>query len=190
MSGSQQGGTIGRRELIGLLAAAGLAGCTPARILLQAYPEPFKQDDELNERILSAFADAIIPGAGEHDRNVVRVYRDEFYPFAKYHRYFASDLCRRAGDVCGTEEFGRLSRRERERVIEAALASDGTSRKLYSGAIMLTQVAFYGGIYDDQRGCAEIAFDGEYRFRGLEAVTYPDPERFLATPMTPSGHPH
>jgi hypothetical protein len=24
----------------------------------------------------------------------------------------------------------------------------------------------------------------------LDAVTYPDPERYLATPMTASGHPH
>ncbi len=189
MSGSHEYQAISRRQMVGLLAAAGLAGCTPARILLQAYPEPFKQDDDLNERILGAFADTIVPGAGDPDRNVLRVYRDEFYPFAKYHRYFASDLCRRAGYVCDTEDFDRLPRKERERVIAEALSSDATSRKLYSGAIMLTQVAFYAGIYDDRRGCSDIGFEGEYQFRGLDAFTYPNPERFLATPMTASGHP-
>ena len=111
MCGSHEYQGISRRQMVGLLAAAGLAGCTPARILLQAYPEPFKQDDALNERILGAFADTIIPGAGDPDRNVLQVYRDEFYPFAKYHKYFASDLCRRAGRLCDTDHFDRLPRK-------------------------------------------------------------------------------
>src|SRR5574341_143571 len=42
---------------------------------------------------------------------------------------------------------------------------------------------------DDGTGCPLIGFEGAYRFRGLDALTHPDPERFLASVATRDGNP-
>ena len=64
------------------------------------------------------------------------------------------------------------------------LGADATTRKLYRGAIYLTQVANYAGIYDDT-GCPMIEFSG--RYRGAK-VSYEHPESFLPEPLTPAGN--
>ena len=66
---------------------------------------------------------------------------------------------------------------------------DGTQERLYVGAILVTQAAHYGGIYDDVHGCSLIEFGGRSGIRGPAASTYPDPESFLPEAITADGNP-
>lgn len=184
---------ITRRQALaylGAAAAASVTACTPMKILLGAYPGVFDEDDDLTDRVLGGFADAVLPGASVPTGQLVRPLRDERFPLEGHCGYLASDLCGRAGDLCGSRQFDLLSREERCLVIEAGLASDAITRRLYTGAIFLTQVAFFGGIYDDDTGCAFIEFDGRYRKTRLADLTYPDPQAYLARELTSNGHFH
>ncbi|HXF95114.1 MAG TPA: hypothetical protein VNI61_03320 [Gemmatimonadales bacterium] len=183
---------LGRREALrrlGVLAAGLAVGCTPLRIVLKTYPDGFDRDLDLGERVLRAFVTAVVPGVPADDPDLVRVFSDPYYPFARYRAFFASDLCRRAEERFGTEAFDRLTLEQRTAVIRDGLGADATTRKLYTGAVFLAQIATYGAIYDDARGQPLIGFEGRYRFRGFADLTYPDPERFLARSLSGDGNP-
>src|SRR2546426_992602 len=78
------------------LIAAGLAAaCTPARVLVNAYPQTFDDDPELVDRVLRAFVTTVIPGAAADDPDLVRALTDPDYPFAQFAAFFAADLTRR-----------------------------------------------------------------------------------------------
>jgi hypothetical protein len=183
------GKQLSRRTVLRCLGAitAGIAtnACTPLRILTRAYPEEFNHDVDKVGRVLRAFVSAVIPGAPEDSADLVRAYSDRAYPFAPYTAFLASDLCRRARGRCGEDGFWALDARQRTELIGEALAADGATRRLYTAAIFLAQVSFYGGIYDDERGCPLIDFAG--RYRGDE-VSYDGAERFLPASCTPSGN--
>src|SRR5437763_6700550 len=143
--------TISRRQALrqlGLVAAGLTAACTPLRVLGSAYPQAFDDDDALVDRVLRAFVTAVIPGAPADDPDLVRAYTDPAYPFAQYVGFFAADLSRRATRRFEGRRFERLPVRERTAVIAEGLAADGTTRKLYNGAVALAQITFYAGIYD------------------------------------------
>lgn len=180
-----------RREALwrlgAVLAGAAAAGCTPLRIALKAYPEDFTPDGDLVERTLRAFVLTIVPGAPADDPNLTRVFADRFHPFGPYRAFFASDLCRRAIERFGAP-FDGLDPVRRTTVVQRGLQGDATTRRLYAGAILLAQIAVYAGIYDDTRGSPLIDFEGRQRFRGFDALTYPDPERFLAAAQTADGN--
>lgn len=182
-----------RREALrhggALLAGMAAAACTPLRIVLHDYPERFVSDETLQERVLRAFATTVIPEADPSAANLTRAFSDPAYPFAPYRAYFASDLSRRGAERFGEPEFDRLSLAGRTAIVADGLRGDATTRKLYTGAIYLLQISFYAGIYDAMNGCALIQFDGLYRYRGPEAITYPEPERFLALALTRDGNP-
>lgn len=180
---------ISRRQVLthfGLIAAGLAAACTPVRVLVNAYPQAFDHDAALVERVLRAFVEAVIPGAPA-DPDSVRALTDPRYPFAEYAAFFAADLVRR-GRARFAQAFERLSLPERVVVVQEGLAADGTSRKLYNGAITLAQIAFYAGIYDAQKGCGLIGFEGGLRPHGRAEITYPDPTRFLAATLTTDGN--
>lgn len=181
---------VSRREALKRLSClvAGLAvGCTPVRIVFKAIPEAY-EDPALAERMLVAFVTTVVPGVSADDPNLTRVFGDPFYPFAGYRTFFVSDLCRRATDRFGAA-FDRLTPEQRAAVIQQGLRADPTTRKLYTGAVFLAQIAVFGGIYDAERGSPLIDFEGRYRFRGRRFYTYTDPERFLARALTPTGNP-
>ncbi len=182
---------LSRREALRQLGAvvAGLAAaCTPLRVVLHDYPRDFETDPALLDRVLRAFATTVIPGADPDAPNLVRALGDPALPFAAYRAFFASDLSRRTADRFGEPAFERLSLECRTAVVTDALSADATTKKLYTGAIFLTQASYYAGIYDDAAGCSLIGFEGTYRFRGFDAFTYPDPERFLAAATTRDGN--
>lgn len=179
-----------RREAlrgIGLLAAGLGLGCTPARIVLRAYPKTFDDKGLLVDRVLRAFVTTVIPGAPSDEANLVRAFYDEFYPFEPYTSFFASDLCRRADSRYGVR-FDLLSLERRTRIVQEGLKADGTTRRLYTGAIFLAQISFYSGIYDEERGCPFIDFDGRFELKPLDQLTYSNPETYLADPVTDSGN--
>ncbi len=183
--------TIPRRQAIRGLAflTVGLvAACTPLRVLVDAYPQVFDDDDELVDRVLRAFVTAVIPGAPADDPNLVRAHTDPAYPFAQYAGFFAADLSRRAAQRFDGRPFEQLDVHQRTTVIVDGLKADGTTRKLYSGAIALAQIAFYAGMYDDRKGCALIGFEGGYRWHAPNDITYHDPARFLSYARTADGN--
>ena len=183
--------SIPRLEALRLLGAVGcglLGACTPLRIVLDAHPHDFASNPDRTDRVLRAFAATVVPRVAMNDPNLTRAYSDPFYRFVRYRTYFASDLCRRAGNRCGDQSFDRLNAAERVAVIQDGLAGDFVSRKLYAGAVFLAQIAVYAAIGDEGGVSPLIGFEGPYRFRGLAAITYPDPRRFLARPATVNGN--
>lgn len=181
---------ISRRHLIqqlSLITAGLVAACTPARVLINAYPQVFDDDLALVDRVLLAFVTIVIPAAPADDPDLIRAFTDPDYPFAPYAAFFAADLVRRGQDRYGTP-FERLTPEARTTVVGDGLAADATSRKLYTGAIALAQIAFYAGIYDARKGCALIGFEGADHWHPLADITYPDPARFLAEALTPDGN--
>ena len=181
--------SVSRREAVrslGLMAAGLAAGaCAPLRILTRSFPAEFKHRPDVVDRVLRAFVSTVIPGADPDAADLTRAYTDPHYPFARYAAFFASDLTRRAHDRFGEHAFDRLTINQRTVVIRDGLAADGTTRKLYGGAIFLAQVSFYGGIYDDDTGCPLIDFPGRYRG---DAVSYDDAQRFLPGALTHTGN--
>jgi hypothetical protein len=155
--------------------------------VLHLYPEDLDRTDA-GDRILAAFGRTVIPGAPADDASLFRALKDPALPFHRYAGFFAADLDERArrGFRRG---FAQLGSEERTAVVRGALGADGTTARLYEGAIFLTQIAYFSGIYDADRGCPLIDFDGAYRFRGLEATTFPDPDRFLARSVSLDGNP-
>lgn len=186
------GGAVTRREVLRWigLAGAGLAAaaCTPLRIGLHAWPEPFDAERGLSDRVLRAFVATVVPGVDPDEGDPARVYRDAYYDMARYRAFLASDLCRRSERLHGNPRFDRLPAQARADVIRDGLHADDTTRRLYTGAVYLAQVSIYAGIYDDERGCPLIDFEGRFHPRPLAEFTYPTPGRFLAAGVTADGN--
>ncbi len=185
------GQPITRRDVLrrlGVLTAGLATACTPLRIVLHDYPHSCDEDAGCRDRVLRAFVLTVIPEAEAGDPNLTRAFSDPDLHFAPYRGFFVSDLCRRAAARTGTATFERLSLEERTAAVQEGLQADATTARLYTGAILVAQASYYASIYDDARGCRLIGFDGAYQFHGIEAITYPDPERFLSWPATPDGN--
>jgi hypothetical protein len=182
---------VSRRAVLRTLGFAGvglIAGCTPLRIVLHDYPEVFDDDRELTDRVLRAFVTTVIPGTDPETPHLTRAFFDPAYPFAPRTAYFAADLCRRSSRAFGHNAFHTLDPVRRSRIIVDGLRADATTRRLYGGAIFLTQVAVYAGIYDDSVGCELIEFQGSRGLLSPMAQRYPHPERFLACESTANGN--
>ena len=184
---------VSRRAMLKTLALSAAAlgtGCTPVRFLLRTTNTDLAEDPRRIDEVLKGFVDAVVPGCDPDHAGAIRALGDPQLPFARYRSFLASDLCPRAGELCGQRYFEQLPRSERARVIADGLSADRLTRKLYTGAVFLTQVSLLAGIYDDQAGAPLINFDGGYQFRGLSAVSYPNPERFLPSALTATGNYH
>jgi hypothetical protein len=183
--------TIPRRQALrqlALVAVGCTAACTPLRVLVNAYPRAFDEDDTLVERVLRAFVTAVIPGARSDDPDLIRAHLDPAYPFAQYAGFFAADLSRRAGRAFEGRPFERLELAERTAVVREGLAADATTSKLYNGAVVLAQIACYAGMYDDRKGCPMIGFEGGYHWHSATDITHPDAARFLSHARTADGN--
>ena len=185
--------TVSRRTMLKSLATAAAAfssGCAPVRFLVRPVSPDLADDPGRIDAVLRGFVDAVVPGCEPDHANAIRALGDPQFPLVKYRAMLASDLCDRAGTLCGHRYFEQLPRPERARIIADGLAADSLTRRLYTGAIFLTQLALLSGIYDDQAGAPLIEFDGSYQFRGLAAVSYPHPEQFLPNALTATGNFH
>jgi len=187
------GRAMPRREALrrlGLLACALASGCTPLRMLLHAYPDSCGVGAGAPEHVLAAFVTTVIPGAEGRPESLARPFRDRALPFASHADYFAWDLCERGRRRFGARSFDRLTVEEREWVLRDGLAADRVTRRLYRGAITLSQVAVYAGIYDDGAGCALIGFDGANTGYPSATITYANAAAFLPAGRTCDGNPH
>ncbi|MBI1805068.1 MAG: hypothetical protein HY033_08920 [Ignavibacteriae bacterium] len=173
---------------LSLLSGLLVAGCTPLRILLKQFPEEFKTNNELIDTMLRAFVVTVIPGAPFDDPNLTRIYTDDFYPFHSYCGFFVSDPSKRSEELYGTERFEQLAFDQRTKVIQGGLQADATLARLYAGAIFMAQASFYGGIYDDEKGCPLIDFHGTNSGFSADEMFYPDGRSFLACEVTQTGN--
>ena len=182
---------ISRRQALqrmGLLAAtAALAGCTPLRMALHAYPDDF-EDAARADRAIAAFVRTVIPGAEGSDRELSRAFHDDAYPFAPHAAYFASDLCRRSRRKFSGRSIEFLEEGERATVVRDRLHADGITRRLYRGAVFLAQVATFASIYDDDKGCALIDFPGANAGYLPEEYSYSNAAAYLPAAITPDGN--
>jgi hypothetical protein len=169
---SHENSGMSRRRMVSLMfagVAAATGACAPAKILWHLYPEDFDTRPGLVDKILRAFY-------------------DEFYPIRPHRNFIAAELCSRSIRIFGVDSFADLPYEKRVQVIQSAMEADKITVKLFTGAIMLTQVSCYGGMYDPDDGCDLIDFHGTYRLRPLSETTYPEPKRFFAVPSTVSGN--
>ena len=182
---------VSRKEFLKQLSIASaflFAACSPVRILLKAYSEKFKADAELCERIMRAFVTTIIPGAPVDDPDLVRIYFDEYYPFHQYCAFFVADLSRRCKELFEEENFDGLPLAQRAQVIRQGLAADATVSRLYRGAILMAQVSFYAGVYNDGKGCDLIEFHGANFGFAPDEMYYPNNASMISHAATTNGN--
>lgn len=192
----QEGGLLGSRSLsrrlflteLSALVAGAVIGCTPLRILLKSYPKKFDKDRDLEDRFLRAFVVTIIPGASREEPHLSRMFNDGYYPFHTYRGFFVSDLAQRSRLMFGHEDFDQLSQSERTRVVQSGLEADATTARLYRGAILMAQVSYFAGIYDDQRGCPLIEYYGPDSAYSGHEMYYSNASQYLAQEATPTGN--
>jgi hypothetical protein len=183
---------LSRRQAIRILAggvtALTLGACTPARIVLKAYPEEYGEGSDATEAALLAFVDTIVPGLTPAERRSVTVLQDPFYPLAKYCDFLASDLDRRARHQYRST-FSTLTLDQRTAVVESGLAGDKITQKLYTGAAFLVQAAAYAGIHDDRAGSRLIDFPGGYTLTPDATARIPDTRRSASWATSADGNP-
>lgn len=172
---------------LGVLALSATSACTPVRLVLGTYPRPEASGEESTDAILHAFARTIAPGLAD-DPGFTRVYADPFYRFARYREFFAGDLRRRAEQGWG-RGFTSLGQAERVVIISEGLDGGAVTRRLYTGAVFLTQVVAFSQAWSDGGRPAALGFDGAPLPPSRAAITYPEPARFLAEPLTTDGNP-
>ncbi len=185
--------SLNRRQAIRLLAggiaALATAACTPATIILQSYPEQYRRGTAATRLALGAFTATVVPGLTPEETLAVTALEDPFYPTAKYCAFLASDLDRRARRR-HERPFSALDLSERTAIVRKALDDgDATTRKLYTGAVFLTQAAVYGGIHADSAGCRLTGFPGGNHLADPKQVSYPNPDRFAARELSRDGNP-
>ena len=186
---------LSRREALRLITVAGVGaaaavagGCTPLRVGLKLYPAEFKYDDDLVDRVLASFVRTVVMDERTPDTELTRQFHDTTFALEPHRGFLAADLCERAGRLTGQRLFYLLDSADRTRVIADGLAAGGVSTRLYNGAIHLTQVAYYAGIYDDEKGCPAIGFDGRFQ-PGAVRTSYAEPGRFRSAESTANGNP-
>ncbi len=176
------------RMLAGGVAALAMGACTPATIILKSYPEQYRRGTVATRRALCAFTATVVPGLTPAEAQAVTALEDPFYPTAKYCDFLASDLDRRAMHR-HERLFSTLDLPQRTAIVRQALDGDATARKLYTGAVFLTQAAVYGGIDDDTSGCRLTGFPGGNHFVDPALSSYPDTRRFAARVTSRDGNP-
>lgn len=186
-----EGQRISRADFLkrlGLLTGVALVGCSPMEILFKAYPKKFDDDTALVDRMLRTFVVTVLPGAPIDDEHLVRIFTDSYYPFYQHCGFFVSQLAQRSEDQFGTERFDLLTLEQRTCVVQDGLQADETVRRLFRAAIFMAQISFYAGIYDDERGCQLIDFEGSNNGFTPDEMYYANNQAYLARELTGNGN--
>lgn len=195
MASSQHGlqpQAMGRRSALHRLGAIALGlcatGCSRGFVLGILYPEADALDDGALDALLTTFVATVVPDTDAPER-VARLMRDPSLPFAEFAPVLAADLVRRTREAVGHGAFQRLDLRRRTTIVTAGVGGGGVAGRIYGGAVLFAQAAVYAGLASTDGSCAITGFEGRFRFRGYAEQTYPDPERFLPTPVSADGNP-
>ena len=159
------------------------------QMVLKLFPHKYCNDRNLKERILRTFVTTIIPGANENDESLVKMYEDSYYPFHTYCGYFIFDLNKRSKKLFNGKDFFSLSINERTTVIQCALSGRELMVRLYKGAILMAQVAYFGAVYNEEKGCKLIDFPGRNRGYERKEITYSFAQDFFNNELSFDGHP-
>ena len=183
---------VSRRAMLGrvgaaMLGAAATTACSPSFIARALYPEADHLRGDAVDRGLAAFVGTVLPGC-EDAAAIARLFADPLLRIAPLRGVLVAELDRRARNRCA-QVFERLDLAERTAAIQDGLAAGGISEKVLTGAIYLSQVAYFGGLWNSTSACPTIGFDGPYHYDGPGALTYPDPLTFFAVAITADGNP-
>lgn len=179
-----------RRVLATLLASAsaGLVGCQPLRIGLQAYPAEFKSDAAgIREATLESFVMLVVPGSSCAPATV-RLMLDPWYGFAPYAGYFASELHRLAMRRHG-HSFAGLRRHQQHAIVTDGLSAGGLTARLFTGAVFLAQVTTLAGVHDDATGSPLLQFPGAEAQSAAEPRECADAVALRVLALTHDGNP-
>ena len=173
--------TISRRSMLGLLGGAMVAasGCSTLRLAGSLVPGAQAKARRREDRVMRAFCRVVIPVSETEAARVAGVYADPQFPLASRLPLLVRDLDAR----------GFLEAPDRERIVLQGAESRGPVGRLYRGAILLTQAAYYGSIYDDALGCAAIDWPGAGALPSRSEMTYDDPHAFLGRSSSADGNP-
>ena len=159
------------------------------QMVLRIFPHKYCKNKVLRERALRAFVTTIIPGANDDDEFLVQMYEDSYYPFHTYCGYFIYDLNKRSNRLFGEKEFNTLTFKERTMVIQNALTGRELIARLYKGAILMAQVAYYGAVYNEEKGCKLIDFPGRNNGYEKKEITYSFARDAFSNELSLDGHP-
>jgi len=185
---------LSRRRALGWMVAAaalplasgsGMIGCSTMRLAGGLLPGAARGARRRADAVLGAFCRTVVPVAPGQEAPVMRVYDDATFPLARRVPLLVRDLDARAGE----RGFDRLSAAEQRRIVVAGTEARGPIGRIYRGAVLLTQAAFYASIYDDEAGCPAIDWPGAGALPEPEELTYPHPEAFLGSASGADGNP-
>ncbi len=180
-----------RRDILKISLCLGLGtvlGCTPIRILTNNYPGKGQYTEDDTRKTLCAFIKAVIPGVDAENSEAIQVFYDSQFPLAKHRGYFVFELDRQTKHRFGQVHFFELSPEQRTEVLSRGLGSGPIIKSLFNGAIMLTQVAFYAGLYNEKERCSAISFEGKNYGFPADQRFHHDVHKYLSTELTPNGN--
>jgi len=191
-SGSAPDG-ISRRAALARLGAiacgVAAAGCAPATIVGRAlYPESVALDGDTVTRMLAGLVAVVIPEPAAAPA-IVRRLADPVLRFADYRSALAADLMRRSLQRSGTDRFDRLSVAQRRVIVQDGIDGGAVSARLYVRVVFLARIVFFCGLWNERGACDFIGYEGAFVYPGAEALTWPEPERFLPAAITADGNP-
>ena len=158
-SGMQK--TSRRRLLKQMLGVT--AGLAAAPALSVAAESP-------RQRGLRALVETVCPRPSPARQDALRILQDDAYPLAWIIVLVVAGLDARAHDV-GAADFASLAPDERHAALADATASGASM--LYEGAIYLTQIGYFAGVYHPERGSPTIGFEGAFTLRAPAPGPYP-----------------
>jgi len=186
------GAIMDRRTALQRLGAAVLvltsSGCSRSFFLRAAYPESVRIDDATVTATLAAFVLTVVPGVEDPER-VAQLMQDPALPFGPFSRALTADLASRAAQRRAVEGFAGLPATQRTAIVAEGLEAGGIPARLYNGAVLFAQAAVYGGLASHDGSCAITGSEGAFRFRGMAAQTYPNPDAFLPEAVSHDGNP-
>ena len=168
-----------------LVSGSGMVGCSTLRLAGGLLPGATRGARRREGAVLSAFCRTVVPVDPGQEAPVMRVFNDPTFPLARRTPLLVRDLDARAGE----RGFDRLPGAECRRIVLAGTEARGPIGRIYRGAVLLTQAAFYASIYDDAAGCPAIDWPGAGPLPEPEELTYPHPESFLCSANGADGNP-
>ena len=176
---------IAAASALPLLGGSGAIGCSTLRIASGLAPGARRRARDREADVMQAFCTAVVPVSADEVNDVARAYRDPEFPLARHLPLLVHDLDARSHGA----GFDRLADDERREIVLDGSEARGPVGRLYRGAILLTQVAFYASIYDDERGCPAIDYPGAGELADRALQTYADPESYFGRSHSADGNP-